>query len=123
MRDAGYSDSYADNAGVTKTKTWEEELEEQLPDSLLLTKHVEGLEADLVKTATHQGSIDDERFYTDFATRFKYLDSGYKLKKKYDESVKIKHQFGELSDEELEGAISGIISDVIGAIAGKGKKS
>lgn len=45
----------------------------------LATVSAEGLEATLVKTATHEGDITDERVYADFNARHKYLESMLKV--------------------------------------------
>lgn len=119
---AGYKKSYVESGGLTSSKSWEEQLEEALPDDLLLKVHKEGLKAKRIIHATHEGEITDIQEVVDKVTRHKYLEAGYKLKKRYEETFNIKTKIGVLSDEELEGRISGIVSGIIGAIAGAGKK-
>ncbi len=122
MREAGYSESYSKNGSISKTASWNEQLEAALPDSLLLKVHKEGLEAKRTIHATEDGIISDLKEVDDFTVRAKYTDMGYKLKNRYEETINIKGKIGSLSDEELEGKISGILSGVIGAIAGTRKK-
>ena len=82
--DAGYSESYANTGKITRGKEWQKLLEKELPDSLLLKKHKEGLEATSTIYATDHGSISDTQELPDYTNRFRYLDSGYKLKAKYE---------------------------------------
>lgn len=55
---------------------------ESIPDSLLLKVHLEGLEASkkVVKTDPETGESEEIGVMPDYATRHKYLDTGYKLK-------------------------------------------
>ena len=55
-------------------------VEEQLPTELILNKHRKGLDAMTVKFATCKGKITDMIEYPDYATRWKYIESVYKLK-------------------------------------------
>ena len=41
---------------------------------------IEGLSAEVVKTATHEGNITDEKSYPDYQTRHKYLETLIKLR-------------------------------------------
>ncbi len=54
-----------------------------LDDVHLLTKLDQGLDAGVVKTASHLGTITDQRVYTDFETRARYLDMAFKLRGSY----------------------------------------
>ena len=120
--EAGYSPSYADSGGLTSSQSWQDQLEKALPDSLLLKVHKEGLKAKRTIHATHEGDITDTRKLKDFSVRHKYLEAGYKLKKRYEETINVKGAIGRLSDEEIEERIAEQVSGVIGAIAGKAKK-
>ena len=51
-----------------------------LTDEVLFSKLAEGLDADRVEVAKHQGHIGDEKAYTDYATRSRYLELALKLK-------------------------------------------
>lgn len=111
--DAGYSESYAKSGHLKDTETWEQLMEKYIPDSKLAKVHAEGLEA--VKVGG-----DPEYF-----ARHKYLDSAYKLKKRYDNTLKLKHEFGNLTDEDLEGELARVISRVsegLAALGGEKKK-
>ena len=47
---------------------------EGLTDKLLAEKTLEGLSADRVQIATWEGKITDQKAFTDFATRAKYIE-------------------------------------------------
>lgn len=115
----GYSANYAKSGVLQKTDTWNDLVEKYLPDDALAQAHIEGLKAKLVKTATDEGQITDEKFYPDHQTRFKFLDSAYKLKKRYDNTINVRGEIGRLGDDEIEDRISGIISGIVTAIAGE----
>ena len=55
-------------------------VEEILPTKLSFNKHRKGLDAMTVKFATNKGEITDVREYPDYSTRWKYIESVYKLK-------------------------------------------
>jgi len=57
-----------------------------ITDQRLLAKLSEGLNAELVKIASHEGIITDEKTYIDYPTRAKYLDMGLKVKGHYKET-------------------------------------
>lgn len=74
MKEAGYSDAYASNPQQFKaSKTWEELLEEYLPDDKLAKVADEGLRA----TKLDNGMVVD-----DFAVRQRYLETTLKMKGK-----------------------------------------
>lgn len=77
---AGYSPNYAKTGEVKKTKGWQELMEKELPDKMLLKVHKEGLKA-------------KNKRAPDFAVRHKYLDTAYKIKKKTDEGPNIHFKF------------------------------
>lgn len=87
MIDAGYSVEYAKNPKQFRdTKTWQELLDEYLPDWLLLETHEELL-----------GSEDE-------SVKLRSVDLGYKIKARF-EPEKMEHihrNYEDLSDEELE---------------------
>lgn len=64
---------------------------EQIPDDELIKVHKEGLQADkkVFKNNNATGEIEEVASEPDFAVRYKYLDSAYKLKGSYapDKSV------------------------------------
>lgn len=75
MIEAGYSENTAvAPTKVTESKGWQQLMDEYIPDELLQKVHKEGLEA--VK-------LEGGKKVADSAIRHKYLDTGYKLKRKY----------------------------------------
>lgn len=57
-------------------------LADSIPDKLLVKVHLEGLEAGktIYKNNVSSGEIEEVGYEVDYATRHKYLESGYKLK-------------------------------------------
>lgn len=79
MKEAGYSDAYASNPQQFKaSKTWEELLEEYLPDDLLTKVALEGLFAKRIQTSPTEGDREVE----DYAVRQRYLETSLKMKGK-----------------------------------------
>lgn len=114
MKDLGYSDDYADSAHIKNTNTWKELLESTLPDATLLKVHKEGLKAESTLYATSDGEISDTMTVPDNNSRFKYLDSGYKLKGKYAPTqleVKRRRSLAEI-DEEIAATL-GEVAELI----------
>lgn len=75
-----------------------------LDDLRLLGKLDEGLDALLIKTASHDGKITDQLAYVDFETRREYLDIAFKLRGSY-APMKVEAQvreIEELTPEEAE---------------------
>ena len=60
MIDAGYSESYAHSANINKKKSWNQLLDEVLPDSLLVEKNRELLMAKELAYFIFPKSMDDE---------------------------------------------------------------
>jgi hypothetical protein len=91
MRKAGYSEAYARHPEkIKRTKTFQDLLDEHLPDDLLVTRH-----HDLVK------SKDDN-------IGLRAVEAGYKIKNKYEpeETIHTFRKFEEMSDEELQEQIN-----------------
>ena len=85
MREVGYPETTAKNPQkITRSKTWEKLMETQLPDSLLLKKHKEGLDAvkRQFKNNNKTGEIEEVGEEVDYAVRHKYLETAYKIKNK-----------------------------------------
>ena len=84
MVEAGYSPVTADTPSkLTKTKAWQDLMEEYLPDSLLAKKHKELLNAKLKKTtrlANDEVLVEEN---LDVQAVSKGLDMAYKLTGKY----------------------------------------
>jgi hypothetical protein len=79
MVKAGYSKASAKNPKlVLGTQNWQDLLEQYLPDNLLATVHLEGLQA----TKLHTSHTEPDKEVPDYATRHKYLDTAYKVKNK-----------------------------------------
>jgi hypothetical protein len=90
MREAGYSEETAKNPkNLTESKGWLELVDVHLADDLLAQVHAEGLAAGrkVFKNNVTTGEIEDLGFEPDFAVRHKYLDTAYKIKKKYSEDT------------------------------------
>lgn len=88
MREAGYSKVSANKPSkLTNSKGFQALVNKYLPDSKLLEVHAQGLEATKVISAVVTGKDADEKTndfidVPDYATRHKYLETGYKLKGK-----------------------------------------
>lgn len=106
QEESGYSAKYTH---MKDTDAWQALMEKHIPDSLLAKVHEEGLSA-------MRGAKNP---IPDYTARHKYLDSGYKLKKRYDTSITIKGYLGQLSPEELDAAIAGEISKALGTLTGE----
>ena len=79
MREAGYSEDYVNNPQkLAKTKTWEELLEQYLPDDKLARKIDEGLEATRIQTSPTEG----DKVVKDFAVIQRYVETALKVKGK-----------------------------------------
>jgi len=95
MIEAGYSPATAKNPEkLTKSKVWEELMEEYLPDELLQKVHREGLEATKIISANITYGDADEKTndfidVPDYPTRKQYLELGYKVKNKIKDKVEV----------------------------------
>lgn len=147
-KEAGYSESYAKNGGITGTKTWDEIVEETFSDDKVATWHEELMNAvaiqhyvfpvsesddDIIETLAEFGfkvmriSHGDtcKRAYfpiVNTQARKAALDMIYKIKKRYDTTVTLKKGIRELSDAEVEGIIAEEISAALESIAGEGEE-
>jgi hypothetical protein len=128
---AGYSPNYAHNPqNFRKTATWQELLDENLPDWLLTEKHLGLLNAQAIDHYVFSPSTPDEeikeliegkwgfkvmkishgdtwkRAYfsiPDNAIILKAVEAGYKIKNRYEpEEVIVHRKLEDLSDEEIE---------------------
>ena len=142
MLEEGYSPSYAESGHIKDTESWEDLLEKHLPDSVLAEKHKELLNKVEIeyqvfpKTESDKSIIETikkfgfkvikikklgnaKRAYfpiLETHARRSALDMAYKLKKKYGD-ITIKHEFGELTDEDLEEALAKTISRISEGLA------
>jgi hypothetical protein len=100
MRRAGYSEVTANTpARLTESEAFKS-IAEQIPDDRLVEVHIEGLKATSARF-TPEGELIK---VPDYATRHKYLESGYKLKKVLDgEGVNININAVEVSFRKHEG--------------------
>src|SRR3990167_6024130 len=85
---ANYSPSYARSGQIKGTAGWNELMEKNLPDNLLARKHREGLNAVVKKPQLVDRDDKGRPVYEyipeeDYSTRHKYLDTAYKLKRRY----------------------------------------
>lgn len=77
MREVGYAESTARRTDhLTRSDGWKELMEKSLSDKSLLKVHKEGLESMSVRFTPEGEQIE----VADYATRHKYLESGYKIK-------------------------------------------
>lgn len=83
MREVGYTGATAENpSNLTESKGFQELMEKYLPDKELMEVHKKGLKATIVRFTPEGDMIKVE----DFATRHKYLETGYKVKGKLKET-------------------------------------
>lgn len=80
MRDAGYSPATAKNPKELTESVAFKSIADQIPDDLLVKVHREGLKAKSFRYSPEGELVQLD----DFATRHKYLESAYKLKKVLD---------------------------------------
>lgn len=77
MREAGYSKTTAKTTGkLTRSKGWQELIDKFISEEALMKVHREGLSA----TQTRFTPEGEQIKITDFATRHKYLETGYKVR-------------------------------------------
>lgn len=101
MREAGYSEATINNpSNLTKTKSWEQLLEEYAPDDLLTRKLEEGLDANRVISAVNtgkqaSGATTDFIEVPDHSVRHKYLETALKLKRKLVDRTELTGKDGE----------------------------
>ncbi len=127
----GYSPKYAKSGRLTSTKSWAELMEDFLPDDVLLEGHRELHDKIEIQKFIFPKGVSDKKiieiiesfgfrvmkidkyenwkraYYPILETnaRRSALDMAYKLKKKYGDII-VTHKYDELSDEELEAAIT-----------------
>lgn len=100
MVEVGYSKAYAKNPQkITNTKSWEELMEQYLPDEKLQQVHEEGLEATRTISAYSGKGADsttnDFIDVPDFAVRKQYLELAYKIKSKIKDKMELTGKDGE----------------------------
>jgi len=79
----GYSDAYLKSGKLTKTKAWNELLEDQIPDTALVKVH-KGLLA-----------------HKDWRARDAGLEKGYKIKKRYSNDLQVTSKWAGRPKEEI----------------------
>jgi hypothetical protein len=115
MREAGYSPATAENPSkLTKTKAWQDLMEEYLPESLLAKKHKELLTVPIKRTRKINGTAVVEEESLDVQAVSKGLDMAYKLTGKY--APEKKEISGTLSltsilTDDVEDANDGLLQD------------
>lgn len=148
MKECGYSESYARNGQLKDTRTWDQLMEEYLPDAEIAKHHKQLLHMSRVDHFPYSRAIPDEEiielireigcepkriahgdtanqiwyFAPDAIAKKNALDMAYKLKKRYDNTITLKGKLSTASDEEIEERIAGILSGIIGSLAGKGEE-
>lgn len=148
MIDAGYSESYAENGDILKTKSWEELMDEYFPEEKIAEAEGQQMNAKRLYDYDFPSKLTDDEiredieshtgcklvrivrtehraqafFYTpDNVAIGKSLDRIYKLKKKYDNTITLKGRIDKLSLEEVEAAIAGEISEALAALTEEGE--
>ena len=85
IKKAGYSQSTADTPSrITKTKTWEELLDQYLPDKLLTRVAKQGL-----KSTTYRDINGRTEEIPDRATQQRYLETALKMRGKLTDKVDV----------------------------------
>lgn len=110
MSEVGYADSTSKSTGkLTRTKGWQELVDKYISEEKLMKVHAEGLNAYKIKQgAVLGGEIglqSAEIQEPDFATRHKYLETGYKVRGRMKEPEKpgdIHNQFNFFDAEQLK---------------------
>ena len=95
MKEAGYSESYIRSGHIKGTKSWHSLVDTELSDEVLLK--------------VHKGLLQNK----EWRARDAGLEKAYKLKKRYKEEITLKHEFEDLSDEELEKEMAKILAEAI----------
>ena len=107
LKAAGYGETIVKNPQkVTQSKGWQFLVDKYLPEEKLAKVHSEGLEA---KKTEHKVVGKDENGQPvydfvevpDYATRHKYLDTAYKITRKYDEDAN-KNVLNVIGNDALE---------------------
>ncbi len=98
MRKAGYSPKTNTPSQLTKTKTWEDLMEEFMPESLISRVHNEQMSA--TKPVVIAGKV---KMFPDNDARLKATDMGIKLRGKYapDQITLTKRKYQDLSNTDL----------------------
>lgn len=111
MKEAGYKGT-RNPQQLTRSKGWQELMEQYLPDHLLAQTHHEGLKA----TRPFSSHTEPDKEVPDYAVREKYLDLAYKVKRKVtDEGSPQQHlhvhlDMSKLTPEQIEKfAQSGVV--------------
>lgn len=119
MLEAGYSPNTAKKpSNLTQSKGWQELLQEYLPDKDLAKIHKEGLKAIKKEHKIVDRDDDGKPIYDfvdveDYATRHKYLETAYKLKRKFpSESLEIKDTTNVLTPEEQRARVDRLLDEL-----------
>jgi len=99
MKGAGYSESYIRSGHIKNTKSWQNLVEDVLPDEMLLK--------------THRALLQ----HKEWRARDAGLEKAYKLKKHYKEEITVKNEFADFTDVELEQQMAHIITEIVKGIA------
>jgi len=92
--EVGYSISTAESpTKITESKSWQQLMDEYLPDQLLQQKHQEGLDAT---------KKEDKEQVPDYAVRKQYLDLAYKIKGKNIDTPTQNINLNVVSDEQIK---------------------
>lgn len=99
VRESGYSAAYARSGKITKTKAWQEYVDEFFSDEEILKVHKELIEA-TKPIINKDGLVVD--YIDDYSVQIRALDMAYKIKGKYKPTqIAITNPYENLTDEEL----------------------
>src|SRR3989344_4754928 len=98
MRKAGYSESYIKSGHIKNTRSWQNLVEDVLPDEMLLMAHKALLQ------------------HKEWRARDAGLEKAYKLKKRYKEEITVKNEFADFTDEELEQQMADLLVSIVNGI-------
>lgn len=111
LMEAGYSENVAEQpTKVTRTATWQELMDEYLPEDKVASTHADLLRANSMIYATSGGKITDTMEVPDWTARKNAVDMALKLRGKYaptEMAVSVERKLDDLTDEELEAIATG----------------
>jgi hypothetical protein len=147
-KEAGYSDSYAHSGHLSETDSWKELMQQYLSDELVAKVHNGLLKSTRVEHMVFPVAIEDweikelledvncfvrKIMHGETATHVWFwaandkarkdgVDMAYKLKKRYEDTITVKHGLAGFTDADLERELAGVVSRVskgLAALSGK----
>lgn len=115
-RVAGYSEAYIKSGKLQKTKAWVNLTNDLISDEKVLEKHKQLLEKEET-FSTREGIVRTGQPHSDVA---RALDMAYKLKGRYNNTLIVKSELADLSDEELHQRAQVLMAKTMVAFEKKG---